>query len=153
MRFTVTVYAAEGETAVEGEVVDFDECEKMGTVHVSGATQKDAEDLAYGCVGGGPGWHPVFQTVRISSFLFMEQVKFDDERCVRVVYDHEIERITVMDFHVNGGWVPASPEDILVMRRNDEFRAVIWSPRKYPAATEVLNREDLPDWATSRLAA
>jgi hypothetical protein len=153
MRFTVTVFAADGDTAVEGEVVDFDECEEMGTVHVPGATQADAEGLAYGCIGSGPGWHPVFKTVRIPSFFFMEQFNLDDGRSVRFVYDHEIERLIVADLQVNGSWVPAPPEDVVALRADPKCRDIIWAPEKYPAATEVMARENLPAWATARLTA
>jgi hypothetical protein len=151
MRFKVTVYAAAGDKAVEGEVVNFDEMEQMGTVYVPGATQAEAEELAFACVGGGPGWHPVYQTNQIPHLLVVDKFDIAGRPSVRFFYDYSVEKPVVVDRLEVVGWVPASDEDIEKLRAT--YGGIVCHPEKYQGTFETMNRDELPDWVKTRLAA
>jgi hypothetical protein len=159
MRFEITVYGADNAKTVEslataGPEVDFDkldELENMGTCYVPAKTQQEAEWCAHHSLDGGT--YPVFRTKQIASFLAIEDFELDANRCMRVVYDLEIERPVVVDVLVAGAWVAASPADVEAVREDDEFRTIVWDPEDYPDAKEVMSREGLPEWAKARLPA
>jgi hypothetical protein len=151
MRFKVTVFAAGGDEAVEGEVIDFAECEQMGTVYVPGATQADAEELAYACVGGGRGWHPVYQTKQIPHLLVVDELDISEQLRMRFHYDYFIEKPVVVDRWEAGSWTPASAEDIQTLQA--KYGSIVCNPEHYSGTFEPMNRDELPDWVKSRLAA
>jgi hypothetical protein len=150
MRFEVTVFAADGDEAVEGEVIDFDECEQMGTVYVPGATQADAEELAYACVGGGRGWHPVYRTKQIPHLLVVNEFDISEQLRVRFHYDYFIEKPVVVDRWEASNWVPASEKDITKLR--SAYGSIVCRPENYSGTFETMNRDALPDWVKVRLA-
>ena len=152
MRFEVTVFAAQGEEAVEGEVVDFDKCEQLGTVYVPGATQAAAEELANACVwDGGRGWHPVYRTKQVPHLLVVDKFDVSDRLHVRFHYDYFLERPVVVERQHVGGWEPASADEVNALQ--GKFGGIICHPENYPNTFETMNPDELPDWVKSRLTA